>query len=24
VEPAPIGIGYNQIKWFVPKNEQVY
>lgn len=24
VEPAPAGIGYNQIKWFVPKNEQVY
>ena len=24
VEPAPIGIGYNQIKWYVPKNEQVY
>jgi peptide/nickel transport system substrate-binding protein len=24
VEPAPIGIGHNQIKWFVPKNEQVY
>jgi peptide/nickel transport system substrate-binding protein len=24
IEPAPAGIGYNQIKWFVPKNEQVY
>jgi peptide/nickel transport system substrate-binding protein len=24
VEPAPAGIGYNQIRWFVPKNEQVY
>ena len=24
VEPAPAGIGYNQIKWYVPKNEQVY
>lgn len=24
VEPAPIGIGHNQIKWYVPKNEQVY
>lgn len=24
VEPAPIGIGHNQIKWHVPKNEQVY
>ena len=24
VEPAPIGIGYNQIRWYVPKNEQVY
>ncbi len=23
IEPAPIGIGHNQIKWFVPKNEQV-
>jgi peptide/nickel transport system substrate-binding protein len=24
VEPAPAGIGHNQIRWFVPKNEQVY
>jgi len=24
VQPAPIGIGYNQIKWFVPKKEQRY
>ncbi|MDD5107061.1 MAG: peptide-binding protein [Desulfuromonadaceae bacterium] len=24
VEPAPAGIGYNQIRWFVPKSEQVY
>lgn len=24
VEPAPAGIGYNQIRWFVPKNEQLY
>ncbi len=24
VKPAPIGIGYNQIKWYVPKAEQVY
>lgn len=24
VEPAPSGIGHNQIKWYVPKNEQVY
>lgn len=24
VEVAPAGIGYNQIKWYVPKNEQVY
>lgn len=24
VEPAPAGIGYNQIRWFVPKDEQVY
>lgn len=24
VEPAPAGIGHNQIKWFVPKREQVY
>ncbi len=24
VEPAPAGLGHNQIKWFVPKNEQVY
>lgn len=23
IEPAPAGIGHNQIKWFVPKNEQV-
>lgn len=24
VEPAPAGIGHNQIRWFVPKSEQVY
>lgn len=24
VEPAPAGIGHNQIRWFVPKNEQLY
>ncbi|KAA0895089.1 peptide-binding protein [Oryzomonas rubra] len=24
VETAPAGIGYNQIKWYVPKAEQVY
>ncbi|MBK5276138.1 MAG: peptide-binding protein [Desulfuromonadales bacterium] len=24
VEPAPAGIGHNQIKWYVPKSEQVY
>ena len=24
IEPAPAGIGHNQIKWYVPKNEQVY
>ncbi|WP_246545723.1 peptide-binding protein [Pelotalea chapellei] len=24
IEPAPAGIGHNQIKWFVPKSEQVY
>jgi len=24
VKPAPIGIGYNQIQWYVPKAEQVY
>jgi len=24
VETAPAGIGYNQIRWYVPKNEQVY
>jgi len=24
VEPAPAGIGHNQNKWYVPKNEQVY
>ncbi len=22
IEPAPLGIGYNFIKWYVPKNEQ--
>jgi len=22
IQPAPAGIGYNQIKWYVPKNEQ--
>ncbi len=22
IEPAPIGIGYNFIKWYVPKGEQ--
>lgn len=24
VEPAPAGIGHNQIRWYVPKAEQVY
>lgn len=24
VEPAPAGIGHNQIRWYVPKNEQIY
>lgn len=24
IEPAPAGIGHNQIRWYVPKNEQVY
>jgi len=24
IEPTPAGIGHNQIKWFVPKAEQVY
>ncbi|MBN2539697.1 MAG: peptide-binding protein, partial [Deltaproteobacteria bacterium] len=24
VEPAPIGIGYNFIRWYVPKSEQKY
>ncbi|MHB8138037.1 MAG: peptide-binding protein [Smithellaceae bacterium] len=24
VEPAPIGIGHNYIKWYVPKDEQKY
>jgi len=24
VKPAPAGIGYNQIQWYVPKAEQVY
>jgi len=24
IEPAPAGIGHNQIRWFVPKNEQVH
>jgi len=24
IEPAPIGIGYNQIKWYVPDSEQRY
>jgi peptide/nickel transport system substrate-binding protein len=24
IEPAPIGIGYNLIKWWVPKSEQRY
>jgi peptide/nickel transport system substrate-binding protein len=24
VEPAPAGISHNQIRWYVPKNEQVY
>jgi peptide/nickel transport system substrate-binding protein len=24
VEPAPAGIGHNQNRWYVPKNEQVY
>ena len=24
IEPAPAGIGYNQIRWYVPKTEQIY
>lgn len=24
IEPAPAGIGYNLIKWYVPKGEQIY
>lgn len=24
IEPAPAGIGHNQIRWYVPKAEQVY
>lgn len=24
VQPAPAGIGYNQIRWYVPKREQMY
>ncbi len=24
IEPAPIGIGHNMIKWYVPKDEQKY
>jgi peptide/nickel transport system substrate-binding protein len=24
IEPAPAGIGYNLIKWYVPKEEQLY
>ncbi len=24
IKPAPLGIGYNFIKWYVPKNEQRY
>ena len=24
IEPAPIGIGYNMIKWYVPKGRQKY
>lgn len=24
IEPSPIGIGYNFIKWYVPENEQKY
>jgi peptide/nickel transport system substrate-binding protein len=24
IEPAPAGIGHNQIKWHVPKKEQIY
>jgi peptide/nickel transport system substrate-binding protein len=24
IEPAPAGIGHNQIRWYVPKPEQVY
>jgi peptide/nickel transport system substrate-binding protein len=24
IEPAPAGIGYNFIKWYVPKAEQKY
>ena len=23
IEPAPAGIGYNFIKWYVPKQEQI-
>lgn len=24
IEPAPAGIGHNQIRWYVPKNEQLH
>jgi len=24
IEPAPVGIRYNQIKWYVPKQEQIH
>lgn len=24
IEPAPAGIGHNQIRWYVPKSEQIY
>jgi len=24
IEPAPIGLGHNRVKWFVPKNQQKY
>jgi peptide/nickel transport system substrate-binding protein len=24
IEPAPIGLEYNFIKWYVPKDEQKY
>jgi len=24
IDPAPIGIGHNVIRWYVPKEEQKY